>query len=174
MMKAGPLGRLFCGPCWREDRPTGPTPFYLLAYYDLVHPTSLLNISRWRIVGMFRFIMARRGWSCPEAFMVRIHSLLSVLLLATGFFISSSLFSNTEGQFSFTGSAQAQSYQYMSCNQLWHARNAIYARQGYCFKTRRARQVFGPRCYAPWGRLTASQQRRVNRIVSWERRFGCR
>ena len=102
------------------------------------------------------------------------HSFLPVLLLATGFFISSSIFSTSEPPFSFTGSAKAQNYQYMTCGELWYARNAIYARQGYCFKTRRARQVFGRNCYAPWGRLTASQQRRVNRIVRWERRYGCR
>jgi len=32
----------------------------------------------------------------------------------------------------------------MSCNALWNARNSIYAQNGYCFKTARARAVFGP------------------------------
>lgn len=102
--------------------------------------------------------------------MMKSHSILSVLLLATGFFIASSLFSSDQ----FTAPAKAQSYQYMTCGELWYARNAIYAQQGYCFKTARARQTFGPRCYAPWGRLTAWQQRQVNIIQSWERRYGCR
>ena len=106
--------------------------------------------------------------------MFRLHSIFSVLLLATGFFISSSLLSSTDSQFSFTRAANAQGYRYMTCGELWYARNAIYARQGYCFKTQRARRTFGPRCYAPWGRLTPSQQRRVNIIQSWERRYGCR
>ncbi len=69
--------------------------------------------------------------------------------------------------------AMAASYGSMSCYQLWYARNAIYAAQGYCFKTARAIAVFGPRCYPPYGRLTASQQRAVNDITYWERRKGC-
>ena len=77
-------------------------------------------------------------------------------------------------ELSFTTSAQAQAYRNMSCGELWYARNAIYARKGYCFKTRRARSVFGPRCYPPFGRLTGSEQRRVNQIVRWERYYGCR
>lgn len=72
------------------------------------------------------------------------------------------------------GQAQAQALRYMSCGELWYARNAIYARQGYCFKTARARAVFGPGCFSPYGRLTGWQQRRVNRIVRWEYRKGCR
>ena len=100
---------------------------------------------------------------------------LSVALpLAFLFFVLAAFVPTSTDGFSFTRSANAQNYQYMTCGELWYARNAIYARRGYCFKTRRARQVFGPRCYAPWGRLTASQQRRVDRIVRWERRYGCR
>lgn len=74
----------------------------------------------------------------------------------------------------FTQAANAQSYRYMSCGDLWYQRNAIYANQGYCFKTRRAQNAFGRRCYPPYGRLSRSQQRRVNDIVYWERRKGCR
>ncbi len=77
-------------------------------------------------------------------------------------------------QLDFVQTADAQSYRYMSCGDLWYQRNAIYARQGYCFKTRRAQNVFGRRCYPPYGRLSNSQQRRVNDIVYWERRKGCR
>lgn len=65
------------------------------------------------------------------------------------------------------------SYYDYSCYDLWYARNAIYARQGYCFRTRRARRVFGARCYPPYGRLTAYQRRIVRAIRRAERRNGC-
>ena len=59
------------------------------------------------------------------------------------------------------------------CDRLWYQRNAIYARMGYCFKTRRARAVFGRRCYPPYGRLNWRQRRRVNRIRRRERLLQC-
>ncbi|HHK73550.1 MAG TPA: YARHG domain-containing protein [Rhizobiales bacterium] len=62
----------------------------------------------------------------------------------------------------------------MSCNDLWYARNAIYARNGHCFKTRRGRAAFGRGCFAPYGRLGRADQREVNRIQALERRQGCR
>ena len=49
-----------------------------------------------------------------------------------------------------------------SCGELWYRRNAIFAEAGYCFQTARARSAFGPGCFAPYGRLTANQQARVN------------
>ncbi len=67
-------------------------------------------------------------------------------------------------------SAPAQS---ASCGQLWYARNSIYAAAGYCFETPEAIGAFGPRCYAPYGRLTRRQQARVNAIKAKERRQGC-
>jgi YARHG domain len=70
--------------------------------------------------------------------------------------------------------AAAANYAYMSCNDLWYARNAIYAEAGYCFKTARARAVFGPGCFPPYGQLTSWQQDQVNQILYWERRRGCR
>jgi len=42
-------------------------------------------------------------------------------------------------------SAQAQSLQGMSCDDLWYARNQVYADRGFCFKTQRARAAFGPK-----------------------------
>jgi len=60
-----------------------------------------------------------------------------------------------------------------SCDQLWQARNSIFAEAGHCFKTSRAIAVFGPRCYPPYGQLTAAQQARVNSIIAEERRLGC-
>lgn len=68
--------------------------------------------------------------------------------------------------------AQAQSG--MTCEQLWYERNAIYAAKGYCFKTQRARNVFGRGCFPPYGKLTPAEQRRVNNIEQWEVYQGCR
>ncbi len=71
------------------------------------------------------------------------------------------------------GLAFAQNYAAMSCSQLWYARNAIYAANGYCFRTPQARAVFGPGCFPPYGRLSSYQQREVNQIIYWERVRGC-
>lgn len=73
-----------------------------------------------------------------------------------------------------TGQASAQRARWMSCDDLWHARNSIYAEAGYCFKTRRAQAVFGPRCYPPFGRLSRYERERVEEIEAWEHRKGCR
>jgi len=59
------------------------------------------------------------------------------------------------------------------CDRLWYRRNAIYARNGYCFKTRRARAVFGRRCYPPYGRLSRWERRQVMRIRRRERALQC-
>jgi len=68
---------------------------------------------------------------------------------------------------------QAQSYANMSCYNLWYARNAIFADQGYCFKSQRTINAFGRRCYPPYGRLSAWQKDQVGNIKYWERRKGC-
>jgi hypothetical protein len=70
--------------------------------------------------------------------------------------------------------AMAQDYDLMSCRELWYERNGIYAGRGYCFETRRARRVFGRRCYPPYGRLRGWERRVVNAIRRYERRRGCR
>jgi hypothetical protein len=69
--------------------------------------------------------------------------------------------------------AHAQSYDTMDCNGLWYARNAIYAAKGYCFQTERARSVFGPGCFPPYGELAAAEQSQVALIQQWERYRGC-
>ncbi len=69
---------------------------------------------------------------------------------------------------------QGQGYGGMSCNDLWYARNAIYASNGHCFKTRRGRAAFGPGCFAPYGRLGSADQREVDAILGQERIMGCR
>jgi YARHG domain len=45
--------------------------------------------------------------------------------------------------------AHAQLSEY-SCDALWHERNTIYARNGYCFKTDRAIEAFGRGCFPPF------------------------
>lgn len=72
-----------------------------------------------------------------------------------------------------TGSAAAQSYRAMDCDELWYARNAIYADNGYCFETRRALRAFGEACFPPYGELSRSEQREVDTIRDWERRKRC-
>jgi len=69
--------------------------------------------------------------------------------------------------------AAAQDPAGMSCNALWTERNSIYARHGYCFKTARARAVFGPGCFPPYGKLSGWEQSRVNELQMWEQRKGC-
>jgi hypothetical protein len=70
-------------------------------------------------------------------------------------------------------SARAQDAAYMSCGELWYARNAIYARRGYCFKTDRAIQTFGAGCFPPYGQLGGWEKSRVDDLQYWERRKGC-
>jgi hypothetical protein len=60
-----------------------------------------------------------------------------------------------------------------SCGELWNQRNAIFARNGYCFRTARARDVFGPGCFPPYGRLSPREQARVNEIQYEEDMRGC-
>ncbi len=62
----------------------------------------------------------------------------------------------------------------MSCDELWYARNEIFARKGHCFKTDRGRRAFGRNCFPPYGRLSRAESRQVSRIVRLERRRGCR
>jgi hypothetical protein len=69
--------------------------------------------------------------------------------------------------------AMAQEAASMSCDELWQARNEIYARRGYCFKTERARAVFGPGCFPPYGELHGWEHQRVNDLQMWEHRKGC-
>lgn len=76
--------------------------------------------------------------------------------------------------FASASQAVAQSYRSMNCDELWYARNAIYADNGYCFETRRARRAFGRSCFPPYGELSGPDRREVAAIQRWERRKGCR
>ncbi|RFB80028.1 YARHG domain-containing protein [Methylovirgula sp. 4M-Z18] len=71
-----------------------------------------------------------------------------------------------------SGDASAQLSAY-SCYDLWHERNAIYARRGYCFKTDRAISEFGVGCFPPYGRLTPQEAYRVREIQYWEAQSDC-
>lgn len=72
------------------------------------------------------------------------------------------------------GAAGAQALGELSCRALWYQRNAVYAEQGYCFKTKDAIATFGPRCHPPYGQLTPAQQSYVDQVKAWEARKGCR
>jgi hypothetical protein len=61
----------------------------------------------------------------------------------------------------------------MSCDELWHERNAVYARNGYCFKTQKAITAFGKSCFPPYGELQGSEKNRVTEIRIWEQQKGC-
>ena len=67
----------------------------------------------------------------------------------------------------------AQDYRSMSCDDLWYARNQIYANEGYCFKTQRGIAEFGRNCFPPYGRLSRYEQRQISDIQRWEARYGC-
>jgi len=60
-----------------------------------------------------------------------------------------------------------------SCYALWYERNQIYARNGYCFQTQRAIDVFGRGCFPPYGRLSGWERDRVNQLQYLERANGC-
>jgi len=60
-----------------------------------------------------------------------------------------------------------------SCRELWHARNEIFARAGYCFKTNDAIAAFGKGCFPPYGRLNGPDKARVDEIKRLEREKGC-
>ncbi len=65
-----------------------------------------------------------------------------------------------------------------SCGDLWYRRNAIYFRNGYCFKTARAIRTFGnENCrYYVEGDVPMSRAERqeVLSIREMEREMGCR
>lgn len=67
---------------------------------------------------------------------------------------------------------------YMTCDQLWHARNSIFAAHGYCFKSARGKAAFGhlacnPNLTAGNVPLSAAERAEVNRLKDLETRQGC-
>jgi len=69
--------------------------------------------------------------------------------------------------------AEGQDLSRLSCGQLWHERNATFARFGYCFQTERAINAFGRACFPPYGELPSHARSRVNEIIALERNKGC-
>lgn len=60
-----------------------------------------------------------------------------------------------------------------SCDDLWKARNSIYAQYGFCFKQARSIAVFGRGCFPPYGELPPSAQEEVDRILAAESAQRC-
>ncbi|ADP71876.1 hypothetical protein Rvan_2664 [Rhodomicrobium vannielii ATCC 17100] len=73
--------------------------------------------------------------------------------------------------------ALAQDYWSQSCGDLWYRRNAIYAANGYCFKTERALRVFGNngcRFYVEADvPMSRAERAEIDIIRSVEARKGC-
>ncbi len=59
------------------------------------------------------------------------------------------------------------------CDGLWSARNAVFARNGYCFKSPRAQAVFGEDCFPPYGKLSPADDSIVRTIKKLEREGNC-
>ncbi len=63
----------------------------------------------------------------------------------------------------------------LGCHKLWLARNEIYYRKGYCFKSEKGIRVFNnANCTSPFVRLTSLESRNKRTIRTWEIRKRCR
>jgi len=60
-----------------------------------------------------------------------------------------------------------------TCDRLWHQRTALLARKGKCFTEKRALEVFGQRCFPPYGKLSFRERQRMDNIKRQERRARC-
>ena len=60
------------------------------------------------------------------------------------------------------------------CDDLWFARNAMFAQAGQCFSSPLGRAYFGGRCTGEGVGLTATQQRALALIQAREATLGCR
>ena len=82
----------------------------------------------------------------------------------------------TAGDFGYGGRYDPYDYLWdWSCQELWVERNSIYARRGYCFRTRRAIRYFSnDGCWTRRPRLSRSEQRLVDAIRRVEIAKGCR
>lgn len=81
------------------------------------------------------------------------------------------------GSAAIAGSAASSGQSYyagLSCDQLWYERNKIFAAAGLCFKSDRGIEVFGTRCFPPYGELPNYKREVVSEILSYERAKGCR
>ena len=71
------------------------------------------------------------------------------------------------------GASLAANYADMDCDDLWQARNQIYADAGFCFKTERAIDEFGKGCFPPYGKLSHYEAKQVQKIQYWESQNDC-
>ena len=63
----------------------------------------------------------------------------------------------------------------LNCHKLWLARNEIYYRKGYCFKSEKGIRIFNnANCTSPFVRLTSLESRNKRTIRTWEIRKRCR
>jgi len=60
-----------------------------------------------------------------------------------------------------------------TCFALWKERNSIFAEAGYCFKSQKAIDAFGKRCYPPYGKLSKEEQDIVSKLRAQERQYNC-
>ncbi len=62
----------------------------------------------------------------------------------------------------------------LDCYGLWHARNEIFARNGYHFRTARGQAEFGTSGWTSNPKLNGYETRNVSAIQQAERANGCR
>ncbi len=63
----------------------------------------------------------------------------------------------------------------LGCHKLWLARNEIYHRKGYCFKSQQGIRIFNnSNCTSPYVRLSSLESRNKRTIRTWEIRKRCR
>lgn len=72
----------------------------------------------------------------------------------------------------------AQVSQGPTCDDLWHARNAIWARYGYCFTSERGKAAFGTTCSRDQAQVQAmmssDDRAQVETLLGQEAGMGCR
>lgn len=61
----------------------------------------------------------------------------------------------------------------LDCYGLWHARNEIYARNGFKFKTTKAQAEFGTGGYTSNPELNSYEQKNIGLIQQYEASGGC-
>jgi hypothetical protein len=110
--------------------------------------------------------LAKHGIEEVLMFILRALAVLSLVAATVVFF---------DGALSRAGAQEELSS--MSCGDLWYRRNAIFARNGYCFKTDRAIRVFGNegcRFYVEGDvPMSRAEREEVEIIRAIERRKGC-
>lgn len=92
---------------------------------------------------------------------------IAVLLLAAGMAAPAFAYEDVLPHSSDTALSEAELIG-LDCDQLWHARNEIYARNGYKFLTARAKAEFGDGGYTRNPKLTPVEQKNIALIQKAE------